>query len=70
MFMHESETALAALLTRTSDIMAGAAQHGGFINVTVTEPVMHNDTLGSYVTYKINTVTDRSDFPYGQVRTG
>lgn len=40
----------------------------GYLNVTVTEPVTHSDTIGSFVSYKVNTVTDRSDFPYGQVR--
>jgi hypothetical protein len=39
----------------------------GYLNVTVTEPVTHSDTIGSFVSYKVNTVTDRSDFPYGQV---
>lgn len=36
------------------------------MTITVTEPTMNNDAFGSYVSFKVNTKTNRASFSAGE----
>ncbi len=51
----------------TSSAMVNDAMKGFHLNITVCDPVKQEQgALSAYITYKVNTSTDRQDFHYGQ----
>lgn len=46
--------------------MSDFAASGGDLTITVTEPAMNNDAFGSYVSFKVNTKTNRANFSAGE----